>query len=330
MTRGVDEIIRAIGGPILVTGAGGFVGAALYKRIARVRSDVFGVVRNLSPVRLVGSNSKSLRVADLTDFSEVSNLFDEISPRTIFHLAAYGAYPGQQSLSQIFRVNVVGTSNLVEIASRRSQVTLINAGTSSEYGINCSRPDENATLIPNSYYAASKASTSSLLKVAFELGDLRSANLRLYSVYGPLENTSRLVPNAVREALNGRFPPFVEKQITRDFVYIDDVLEAFFLAALKVSDQDFSGDLNIGTGIPTTLEEFARTLKDVFGVVGEPYFGTMNNRAWDLPRWYANPERARTLLNWSSTTSLETGLLLTAKWISDMSEKDWKELGHVG
>jgi dolichol-phosphate mannosyltransferase len=147
------------------------------------------------------------------------------------------------------------------------------------------------------------------------------ANLRLYSVYGPLEDTSRLIPNLIRHAIVGTYPPFVDPETSRDFVHIDDVCAAFILAASKMHPGLYGESFNIGTGQCTPIRTLALTAKSVFSIPEEPQFGTMQPRKWDLPDWYARPEKSEQMLGWKAKLTLDKGLSQTAAWVSSLSDK---------
>ena len=114
-------------------------------------------------------------------------------PRTIFNLAAYGGYERQNAAARIHTVNYLGTLNLVERRDAGCDA-FVQAGTSSEYGLNCAGPDESASLEPNSDYAVSKVATSYLMNYYGRFENFPCTHLRIYSVYGPWEERDRLVP----------------------------------------------------------------------------------------------------------------------------------------
>lgn len=144
---------------------------------------------------------------------------------------------------------------------------------------------------------------------------MRCANLRLYSVYGPLEEPSRLVPSLVSAALNGAYPPLVDPAVSRDFVYVDDACEAFVDAALSLTPEFYGHSFNIGTGTSTTIQELALIARDLFHIDAEPVFSSMPNRNWDFRgRWRARPDKAAACLGWKPGTSLREGLARFAEW----------------
>ena len=123
------------------------------------------------------------------------------------------------------------------------------------------------------------------------------ANLRLYSVYGPLEDSSRLIPTVVSRGVKGELPEFVDPKISRDFVYVDDVTEAFVDTALNLRETHYGESFNIGSGKQTTMREVAETARKIFDIEAEPEF-TMSSRDWDVPDWYADPRKAEAELGW--------------------------------
>lgn len=115
-------------------------------------------------------------------------------------------------------------------------------------------------------------------------------------------------------------PEFVSPDISRDFVYIDDVCEAFVDAALGL-DGHFGESFNIGTGRKTTIGEVASIAQSVFGITAAPVF-TMPSRKWDIVDWYANIEKTTRLLRWQPRTGFEDGLNATAAWYRGLEDKE--------
>jgi len=314
--------IRALHGPILVTGASGFIGSNLYKTLAAVRDDVYAVVRRGKNWRLAEVRDENMVAVDLNDYAATKNLVDSIGPQTVFECAAYGAYSFEEDASLIYQTNVQSIVNLAELLAKRTCAAFIHAGSSSEYGGNCSAPAEDSMCEPNSHYAVSKVAVASYLRYMGKYRNFPCANLRLYAVYGPYEDSARLIPTLLRNALAGKLPPFVDPRTSRDFIYVGDVCAAFIRAAAAMHPGLYGESFNIGTGVKTTIADLAETTRRVFGVNEEPKFGSMEARAWDLPDWYADPGKAYTKLGWKPATGLDQGLRLTADWVKQLSDTD--------
>lgn len=314
-----DADAAALPGPILIIGASGFIGAKLLFSLARRRRDVYAASKDpLTSWRLVRLppflERRQFVDLDITDPDVVRQRLADIRPRTIFNLSAYGAYERQQNARLIHSVNYMGTLNLLLALQEIGCDAFVQAGSSSEYGLNCTNPDELAELVPNSDYAVSKVAVSYLLKYAGKIHGFPCAHLRLYSIYGPWEERDRLIPRLVQAGLEKQYPPLAEPTISRDFVYVDDATAAFVRAALTTCRNDPGLSINISTGVKTTLADVANTSREIFGIEAAPVFGAHKNRKWDLSNWYGNADLARTKLKWSSTTDFKSGLARTAAW----------------
>ena len=219
---------------------------------------MYGTTTRLPAWRLEGLPRKNVRLVDLLVDSNLDQLLDEVRPRTIFNCVAYGALllrdrqrssstrrtstsrPGCSRGSRRGRSPATSTP-----AARRSTATTRPA------------PQRTDPTAPNSDYAVSKVAAANLIHYFGRKKGLPCANLRLYSVYGPLEDSSRLIPNVIRYGVEGRFPEFVSPDVSRDFVYVDDVTEAFVDAALNLPEPYYGESFNIGTGRKTTIGDVA-------------------------------------------------------------------------
>lgn len=314
--------IRTLRGPILVTGASGFVGANLFKKIAAVRDDVFAVVRCNKNWRLFDVGDEHIIACDLNDYTATKNLIDSVAPQTVFYCAAYGAYSFEEDANLIYRTNFLSISNFVGLLEEKPFAAFIHAGSSSEYGMNCTAPLEYSICEPNSHYAVSKVAVANYLHFMGKQRSFPCVNLRLYSVYGPLEDTSRLIPNLLRYAIAGKLPPLVDPRTSRDFIHIDDVCAAFILAAARIHPGLFGENFNIGSGIKTTIADLADVTRTMFNVATEPKFGSMEARAWDLTEWYSDPSKAIAQLGWRPLINLEAGLRSMAVWVEQLSDNE--------
>ena len=316
----IAEKIRRLQGPILVLGASGFVGANLMRSIFDLRQDVFGTTTRTPAWRLEDLPAENVRTVDLLIDSNLDTLLDSIRPRTIFNCVAYGAYSFETDSQLIYRTNFQFITRLLPRLEARSIACYVHAGSSSEYGDNAAGPCEQAPTAPNSDYAVSKIATANLIYYYGKRRQFPGANLRLYSVFGPFEDSSRLIPNLIRHGLEGVYPGFVNPTVSRDFVYVDDVTEAFVDTALNLASPDYGESFNIGTGHKTTIGEVAATARKLFNIPTEPAF-TMPERQWDVQDWYANIGKACKHLGWEPRTTFEHGLQATIDWYRALPDK---------
>lgn len=309
------EIVQ-LKGPIIVFGAGGFIGINLLHTLLLYRKDTYGVSQDLkSNWRFLASGLKDSHLfsCDITDYSQLENLFSQLKPKTIFNLAGYGAYSKQKEFRKIYQTNFNAGIDIIECAKKYGFSSYIYAGSSSEYGVNCEAPLENSDLLPNSHYSVSKVTAFYASKYYGVVEKLPVIHFRLYSAYGPWEEPDRLIPVILAKARHGEYPRLVQSNISRDFIYITDVTGAFIYVASHIRKKLYGEVFNIGTGKKTTIKTLALLVKKIARLKTNPQFGTMLNRSWDLANWYANTNRIRNL-GWQAKTNLEEGLKKTILW----------------
>jgi nucleoside-diphosphate-sugar epimerase len=300
----------------LVTGAGGFVGSALSRRLIADGLEVHALVGEATPGwRLEGIRQHArVHIGDLCDAERVTEIVRSSRPDWIFHLAAHGAYPSQTDRRRMILTNILGTSHLLEAAASVGFEAFINTGSSSEYGLKDHAPSEDDALEPNSDYAVTKAAATLLCSREGRRLGANIVTLRLYSAYGPWEDPSRLVPALAVYGLAGRLPPLASPGTARDFVYIDDVVDAYLAAAATASPRP-GAVYNIGTGIQVTLAEAVAVAKHVLGLDIEPSWGGFSDRIWDTSVWVADSRRAESSLGWRSRRTFEQGFQDFVEWL---------------
>ncbi len=306
---------KSLKGPIFVVGAAGFIGTNLYYALSQVRDDVFAVSRGATGSwRLSLAEPSKLIDLDILNPEAVQTVVNQHRPQTVFNLSAYGAYSQQSDPVKIHATNYLGTLNLITALSEYGCEAFIQAGSSSEYGLNAAGPTESDELKPNSDYAVSKIGSAFLLKYYGVLKSFPCVNLRLYSVYGPWEEPTRLIPTLVDKGLGKTLPPFNDPKISRDYIFVDDCTRAFVLAALSACKTHPGASINIASGIKTTMSDLAQLSRELFKISDAPTYGGYEKRKWDLTEWYGNPALAEKVMSWQATTSLKKGLSLTADW----------------
>jgi dolichol-phosphate mannosyltransferase len=306
---------------VIVTGGTGFIGANLTRRLLNEGHEIHLLVRpGYSPRRIQAIREDvHLHEIELQDIESLRGVVRRIRPDWVFHLAASGAYSWQTDLAQMVRTNIVGTINLVEACLQAGFETFINTGSSSEYGFKRTAPTETEWLEPNSHYAVTKASASLFCRYTAQSRNVRLYTLRLYSVYGPYEEPKRLMPTLIRLGLEGKLPPLVNPETARDYVYIDDVADAYLLAATR-SIQEPGAIYNIGSGVQTFLREVVHVARQELGIVVEPEWGTMPQRIWDTNTWVADIQKSSDELGWRPQFTFRQGFRKMVQWFSDNTE----------
>jgi dolichol-phosphate mannosyltransferase len=314
--------IRQLQGPILVLGASGFLGANLFRQLLAYRDDVVGTIFHTPAWRLAGVPDKNLVAADLLVDANLDDVIKRTAPRTVFNCVAYGAYSFESDSDLIYQTNFNLTAKLLRRLEGMGIACYVHSGTSSEYGDNAAGPGEDDLPQPNSDYAVSKVACANLIRFYGRKKRLRCANLRLFSVYGPLEDSSRLIPAVIKHGLQGTYPPLVNGAISRDFVYVEDIAEAYLETALNLREPHYGQSFNIGSGKKTTIAEVAQVSAELFSIKQQPVYGSMEQRNWDLADWFSNQRKTTEVLGWKARTDLRTGLARTAEWYRALEDKD--------
>ena len=179
-------------------------------------------------------------------------------------------------------------------------------GSSTEYGEADGPMDEDTPLRPRGFFGATKAAGSLLTVAAADRRGIRSAVVRAFQVYGPHDHPGRLVPRALAAARDGTALPLTGPGRCRDWVYVDDVVEA----CVRVAGADHlpAGQvLNVGTGRQVANEELVAEVERVTGRRVTTEVGSHPGRSWDAASWVCDPTRARELLGWEAKVDLADG-----------------------
>ncbi len=300
---------------VLLTGGTGFVGANLARRLLREGHELHLLVRpNYQPWRIEQIRPElRLHELQLHDAEAVSRAVGQIRPDWVFHLAVHGAYSWQTDWEEMVRTNIQGTMSLLTACVQTGFEAFVNTGSSSEYGFKDHAPAESETVEPNSHYAVTKAAATMFCRHTAQSRRVHLPTLRLYSVFGPYEEPGRLFPNLIMHGLRGELPPLADADVARDFVYVDDVVEAYLLAA-NFRTPEWGPIYNVGSAVQTPLREVVAVARQAMNIVAEPVWSSMANRQWDANAWVSDNRKIRSQLNWQPQRSLAEGFRLMLDW----------------
>lgn len=291
---------------VLVTGARGFLGSHLVDRLVALGVQVHAVSRR-GPVPRTSTVRWSL--LDLGDPQETAGLIDVVRPEVVFHLA--GEVTGARDVGLVlpsFRSNLQSTVNILTAVAERGSAQVVLAGSLEEVGI----AGDGAA--PSSPYAAAKWASTGFARMFTDLWGLPIATLRVSMAYGPGQRDRRkLVPYVIESWLEGRVPRLTSGARKVDWVYVDDVVDAF-IAAARVPGT--SGVMDIGSGSSVSIRDVVGMIGRVLGVDVEPDYGALQDRPLDRD-WLADISVARKVIGWRPTIGLEQGLVETVRWYRD-------------
>lgn len=307
---------------VLVTGASGFLGAHLTRRLLTEGAEVAILVRDEFGPRLAtllseGPLQPAVIQGDLSDGARLRKEMKEFGPQIVFHLAAAGVNPAADPTA-IVQTNVVGTVNVLQACRELGLERFVYAGSCAEYGSGRELSEE-VVPAPTSMYGASKSAGALMVRTYAQLYGLPFVHLRPFMLYGPFERRGRLVPNAILTTLAGQPIRMTAGEQERDFVYIDDAVQGFLAAAASSNKECLGQPINLSSGEGHRIRDVVMQVLGIMGSQTEPLFGALPYREGEM--WYQSGSnlRASEWLGWTPRTSLSEGLARTVKWVCENS-----------
>ncbi len=298
----------------LITGASGFIGSCLFRRLAKQNASISLILRKQAKLWRIKDilPKATVYISDLSNAQKLKEIVDKSKPTIIYHLAAYGTYPCQNDPKKIIQTNILGAWNLLQVLAHREYELFVNTGSSSEYGFKKLPMKETDTLKPISDYAVTKCSQTLLCSHIAKEQRRPIITLRPFSVYGPYEKPTSFIPTLLKSLYLGEEISLVPPGFSHDHIFIDDVIKAYLLIdKLK----KYGGEaFNIGMGVQSSIKDVVETAIKVTGKTTDLKWGEMKPRIWDTTTWVANVSKAKRLLGWTPEVNLERGLSLTWKW----------------
>jgi nucleoside-diphosphate-sugar epimerase len=299
-----------------ITGSTGFIGSHLVRRLVCEGYDVHILVRKTSNTwRISDVISKvHCHYGDVTQRDRLFAIIRHLDPDYIFHLANIGIYGGTEGQAEdVVMVNLLGTINLIDASSQSNYTALINTGSSSEYGPKHKIMSENDSTYPQSVYAIAKlAGTNYAIKEAL-LSEKPITTLRIFSPYGPFDEKKRLIPYLINKMTHDHHVLLQSRQNVRDYVYIDDVVDAY-LAAAKYIKVAKGKVINIGSGRQLSVQEVAGTIKKISRSKSKILWEKEASLRYESPVWRASIARAKQCLDWKPKYSFAKGIEATLQW----------------
>ena len=312
------------GRTVLVTGADGFIGSHLVERLvadgAAVRAfclyNSFGSAGWLDDLDGPTRAAIDVRLGDIRDARFVEAATEGVE--VVFHLAALIAIPYSYVAPESFvDTNVRGTLNALEAARRAGVRRFIQTSTSEVYGTPDLLPiTEGHPMQAQSPYAASKVGADQLALSYHASHDLPAVVLRPFNTYGPRQSDRAVLPTMLRQLLAGQREIRLGRlDPRRDLTYVGDTVDGFVRAALA---PDVDGQtIQLGTGRSVSIGQLFELARGLLGVeartVADP--ARMRPSASEVMVLESDPSRARQLLGWEASTSLEAGLARTIEWL---------------
>lgn len=321
----------------LITGAAGFIGHFLSRKLLEQGCSVIGVdnLNDFYDVHLKYARLEQLKPyhkftfikGDISDKSMITNIFEEYKPNIVVNLAAQaGVRYSIENPDVYIQSNIVGFYNILEACRNYPVEHLVYASSSSVYGSNKKVPFEETDFVDNpvSLYAATKKSNELMAHTYSHLYNIPATGLRFFTVYGPMGRPDMayfgftdkyFAAESIKIFNNGDF----ENDLYRDFTYIDDIVEGIerLLSNPPIGDVQHKV-FNIGNNNPEKLMVFIETLEKCLGnalgkeVVFDKVFEPI--KPGDVPATYASTELLEDAVEFKPETSITEGLQKFADW----------------
>ncbi|MFB6362110.1 MAG: GDP-mannose 4,6-dehydratase [Halobacteriales archaeon] len=319
---------------VLVTGGAGFIGSHLSQALLEAGHAVT-VIDNLDPYYEVGIKERNVDYSrgiggdryrfvegSITNEAQLRSLFADRSFDMVYHEAAQaGVRTSVENPQKPHAINTTALLTLLQLADEHGVERFVNASSSSVYGVPKALPyDEAHPTEPQSPYAVTKLAAEHYARVWNDLYGLPTVNLRYFTVYGPRMRPNMAITNFTSRCLNGE-PPVIygDGQQTRDFTYIDDVVDAnLSLLETDVADGE---TLNIGSTDNLTIQALAEYIIEETGADVDPVFDSA--KAGDARHTHADVSKARELLGYDPSVDIREGVSRFIDWYQE--NRDWYE-----
>lgn len=305
----------------LVTGATGFIGSNLVRKLVNFGQNVNVIVRD---------KKLNWRISDITDKINIfecdivdpklQEIINRIKPDYIFHLAGYGNLPHEDDIFKMIDTNLKGTINLLSALSKNPFKLFINTGSSAEYGIKELEMKESDALSPINNYGVIKSAITLYCQKEAIRNSLPIINFRLFTPFGYFEGKNRLIPDVILSALEGRPIKVSNPAHVRDFIFIEDVVRVCIQA---VKMQHNPGEIyNIGSGTQYSVKDIVEKILEITKSKSAVQWGAVAKQARYIEpkKWQANMSKTKKMLNWKSSDTIDSGLSKTIQWF--MQHKD--------
>jgi nucleoside-diphosphate-sugar epimerase len=301
----------------IVTGATGFLGAALVARLLASGGKVAVIVRRDSPNRKRLPNHPALLVVN-GDFDDVGAWREPLagfSAEVFYHLAWSGVGNRYRN-DPMQTANIEPTLETLRLARELGCGRWVGTGSQAEYGPLNRRISEKDLPEPTSLYGAAKAATCLLTQVLGEQLGMETVWARVFSTYGPGDNSGWMLVDVIRQLLNGQRPALTPGEQLWDYLYVDDAADALYAMG---KCEHLSGTYNLGSGQSQTIRSIAEMARDLINPQLPLGFGDIPYRPDQVMHLEADIDKLTKDTGWRPQVSLESGIGNLIEWIKGTS-----------
>ena len=320
-----DETVFASlkGRPVLVTGAGGFIGSRLCERLVEVGAEVTALVRYTSDGDAGWLDRSAIRphiVLKRGDIADRDSVFDAVRGcSAVFHLGALIAIPYSYLAPESYvRTNMFGTLNVLQAVRELGVERMVHTSTSEVYGSAQIIPMTEAhPLVGQSPYSATKIAADKLAESYHRSFETPVVTLRPFNTFGPRQSARAVIPAIAAQVLAGQPVKLGDTRPTRDFVFVDDTVDGFMRACVTPGIEGQT--IHTGGGREVTIGDLPAMIGRAAGMAVEvvPDPERMRPPASEVERLIADASLAKAKLGWAPRVSVEEGLARTVAFIRD-------------
>ncbi|OPY36129.1 MAG: UDP-galactose-4-epimerase [Methanoregula sp. PtaU1.Bin051] len=304
---------------ICITGGNGFIGSHLARTLCEAGYEV-GIISRQDPRRIpepASSENPRIFRGDIRDYASLSGIMNKFMPDCVLHLATYYAVEHKaDEIGVMVDTNVKGTINLLEVAKNLQIGRFVNTSSCAVYHPADIPLSEGDAIRPQNLYALTKVHAEDACSFYSENYGIDSVTFRLFPPYGPGDHERRLIPYVIQSLSRGISPALTTGNQRWDFVYVDDIVNAYLAVLDSPSVFDGHKVFNIGTGQPYSIREVVERLRSLVSPDTELSFGTVPHRKNEV--WFnsGNIALAKTELKWEPLIGLDEGLSRTVEWFT--------------
>jgi len=293
---------------LLVVGSAGFIGQHVVKKALKHGFNITALSKNdCSAIdKLDGVTYLS------ADIRNKESLMARLEGKVFDYVINLGGYVDHANYSnggsEVYDVHFNGVRNLVDCTDKSKIKGFVQIGSSDEYGNNSAPQSETQREAPISPYSCAKVASTYFLQTLYKTEKFPAVILRPFLVYGPGQGEERFIPQVIKGCMNNQKFPTSKGEQLRDFCFIDDFVQAIFLALNN--DNAYGEVINIASGKPISIRKVINNIQNIIGS-GYPEFGKVDYRNNENMELVANILKANKILGWHPKTSLETGLRKT-------------------
>lgn len=302
---------------IVITGGSGFLGANLIHKLNKTNSQIHVILRpNTNEWRILKIKNKiKIHYVDIINEKRILEILKNINPTIIFHCATYGVNPSQTNFKKILETNIIGSTNIFSASRNIDNIKkIINIGSSFEYDSQKQPVKENDSVSPTTIYGISKAAQTNLAQYYSKNFGLPIVTLRIFTPYGRYDSQGRLFSDLMISAIKNKKLSVGMKSSVRDFIHIDDVLDALLLFA---KNNKINGIFNIGTGKKMSVEQIIELCERKLKMNYKISWGSNKNiRKIDTisEAVIANMKKTKNTTNWKPKIKIDEGIQKSYLW----------------